>query len=207
MDKDKRANRYSLKLITFDKEEIIIPINYNGETLEKMPLSKIDLMTTHYSENELKDTLISLGYPKGNLFIEYKVNGQIKTLNVVYNDISEITEECKFRESELAKGNKEPKISENVILLFYKLLKAERYNKKLWSHLQRKKHIWTNITLAVATYNYLIDIKADEEELLYYQNETLKIIGDYKKYRDIYCGIDEFYKIEKKQTKQKYLKR
>lgn len=201
MNKDKRANRYSLKIVDKDKKSTTVLITHNGKTMEKMPLSKIDAMTSYYkNEDELIKSLIELGYPFGNLFIEYKANGQIKHLDVIYSDIKEVAEEASFRENEIFKGNEEPKTSENVILLCYKLIEIERHNKELWRYLQNKNSIWTNITLAVSTHNYLEDIKASEEDITSYQCEILKIIGDYRKFRDIYTGIYNFYRLDNKKV-------
>ncbi len=193
MNQDKRANRYSLKIIDIDGNENIIPITYNGKSLKKMPLTIIDMMTANYSKEAFKQSLLESGYNYGYIFIEYKMGGERRTLDVVYNNET-IKRESSFRQQEIMAGRGEPKRSENVILLGYELMNAERHNKKLWSHLQRKNYIWTKLTLAVATYNHLIDIEANPNDIIDYQFEIMNEIGEYSTFRKITLGIEEYLK-------------
>lgn len=192
MIKDTRANRYSLKIIDINGEETIIPINYNEKTYEKMPLSIIDKMTTKYSEEELLRMLMDMGYNYGYIFIDYRTQGKRKTLPVAYSDKELIADESNFREKQIQLGNGEPKISENTIKVFYQLVAIERHNKKLWSYLQHKNYIWTDLTLAVATYNHMQDIEANQNDILEYQYDILEKIGSYSNFRKIIMGINKF---------------
>ncbi len=217
MNNDIRANRYSLKIMDINGNESIIPVVYNGKIMEKMPLSIIDAMTTSYeTKEEFKKLLIEYGYNYGYVFIEYKANSKKKTLEVAYGDQEIIKKESKYRENEILAGKKEPKRSENVCNLCHELIEIERHHKKLWSYLQRKNYIWTNLTLAVATYNYMIDNQASPDEIIQFQFDIMKEIGSYSIFRKITLGIEEYYKkynqdcnedIVEKTIKQKILKR
>ncbi len=192
MKKDNRANRYSLKIIDKNGLERTVLIDYNGKIREKMPLSIIDMMTTKYEKEEFKKLLMSMGYDYDLIFIEYRSKGQRKFLDVAYNDKDIIAKESAFRE-EKALSKKVVKKSENVMLLFYQLIDIQRHNKKLWTYLQNKKYIWSDLTILIANYNYLVDKNNYSYDTLEYQNDIIKLLGNYLVFRKITLGIDEYF--------------
>ena len=192
MKKDNRANRYSLKIIDKNGLGRTVLIDYNGKIREKMPLSIIDMMTTKYEKEEFKKLLMSMGYDYDLIFIEYRSKGQRKFLDVAYNDKDIIAKESAFRE-EKALSKKEVKKSENVMLLFYQLIDIQRHNKKLWTYLQNKKYIWSDLTILIANYNYLVDKNNYSYDTLEYQNDIIKLLGNYLVFRKITLGIDEYF--------------
>ncbi|MBR3198399.1 MAG: hypothetical protein IKG27_00105 [Bacilli bacterium] len=211
MYEDKRANRYSLKIADMELNETVIPINYNGETKEKMPLTVIDDMTTKFETKEdFKKFLMDLGYDYGYVFIEYRAKGERHIIDAAYGP-GLIAKESSFREKELNRGKEEPKRSENIILLGYELIDIERHNKPLWSHLQ--KYMWKDLKAAISTYNHMLDIEAEPRYILEYQYDIMNYLGDYTVFRKIVLGIDEFYKKEynedivEKNIKQKVMKK
>ena len=149
MYEDKRANRYSLKIAFANGDETTIPINYNGETKEKMPLTVIDDMTTKFETKEdFKKFLMDLGYDYGYVFIDYRAKGKRHIIDAAYGP-GLIANESSFRERQLNMGKEEPKRSENIILLGYELIDIERHNKPLSSHLQ--KYMWKDLKAAIST--------------------------------------------------------
>ncbi len=211
MKKDKRANRYSLTHFDILGNKTTIKINYNGKDMAKLPLATIDRMTTAYeSEKEFIMLLMKLGYDFGHLYIEYRANGETKYINVAYADNQDIAKESTYREEEIAKGKEEPKRSKQVIELAHKLIHIQKNLKDLWSYLQRKRYISSELAILIATYNYLIDIKASEKDILDYQLDIIKEVGKYRVFRDIFYGMNEYTKqiTQKEENGQKpYVKK
>ncbi len=208
MNKDNRANRYSLVSIDMFGNTKTIEIAYNGKVMSKLPLATIDRMTTNYnSESEFLSELMNIGYDFGHLYIEYRVNRETKYIDVAYADNIEIAEESTYREEAINSGKEEPKRSKNVIELSYKLINIQRRHKKLWSYLQLKNYISSKLVLLIATYNYFIDTEVNENDILEYYQDITREISNYRVFRDISYGINEYEKHLKKENKAKKYKK
>lgn len=196
MNKDNRANRYSLKHTDINGNETVIKIIYKGKALSKLPLATIDNMTTKYAnEAEFLKELMSLGYENGHLSIEYRAQGETRTIDVAYSDQQVIARESELRENAIASGHEEPKKSKNVTDLVSKIIDIQRNEKELWSYLQIRHYIRENFANLVDTFNILLDNKSNPNERIDYYYYIKNEIGQYREFRNIYMGIDEYNKI------------
>ena len=175
-------DRYKLVYHYDDGSEKLFELDYADGTHRKaFTLTEIDTFTTNFSnEKELEEklNLIFPGYNNGHFSIEYRSNGSIKSLELVFSDINFIKEVAR-------KNLKASNVSRNDINIYMrwilnKLEKDDEFLNYIY------KHGYVNEYFRSALSNYLMLKQSDEKEAQssLWQAEV-KLRKEFMKYKTI----------------------
>ena len=210
MEKNKKKKGiYSLVHESLDgtKKSYLRMLDDEGKLKEKFPLTTLDALTT--SCENMKELLIyarTLHNPKknstdnwldGTFYIEYKYDGEIKTLDVVFSDNLLISQMAVAHEGEYYMKNEI-----NTYVMARRLIDIKKHNSDLFNYLKEKGYMGKDIPRLIDEYlNYDNDNYHNVNEAIRVRDIIKNKLEEYKLFRDINVGIYNYNK--EKEIRQK----
>ena len=197
---------YSLKHISLDGEETTFRMkDKNGKIKDHFPLTTIDALTTEC--NNMEELLLKtrfLNIPKRNssdtwldgyFYIEYLNNNKVKKLDIAFSEnalIHEISTTYKGYYY-IPKDNRIKKTA-------YKIIKIRVTEPKLYDYLRHNSYLDTYLSELIGQF---IAYNNEDYQNIKEADRILNIIiaqlSQYKKFRDLTIGINNYYKETKYQ--------
>ena len=191
---------YSIKHISNDGHESVLRLKEDDKLKEKFPLTTIDAITT--TCDNMKEFLVlarKLHNPKRNshddwsdgyCYIEYKHEGEIKTIPLVFSDNLILSELSKNYEGQsVMKGER------NVTIWAHKVADIMRNYKELYVYLKKNGYISKYLAPLIEDYVFYTGEYYQNPEEANNSLTMIKIkLSEYKTFRDLNVGINMYNK-------------
>ena len=196
-----RKGLYYLKHVSLSGDENIIRLeDEDGKIKKSFPLSTIDAITTDFDNmKSLLEFISEKNKPKKNsnfditdgyLYIEYHHNNKVKILNIVFSDNEEIREVSKK-----CKGGYKIKKDSKLTSLAYKLINIRKNETDIYNYLRNNYYVNSYLTNIINSYLFnTSDNYQNLSEAIKYKAELINKLTEYKTFRDISFGINNYYK-------------
>ncbi|MBR3198398.1 MAG: hypothetical protein IKG27_00100 [Bacilli bacterium] len=205
---------YSIKHISNDGHESILRVKEGKIFKEKFPLTTIDAITTTCDNMEgFLKLARKLHKPKKNsyddwsdgyCYIEYKHEGEVKRIPLVFSDNLILSELSKNYEGQsVMKGEK------NVTIWAHKAINIRRKNEELYAYLKKHGYISRYLAPIIGEYVFFTGENYQNPEEANIRLTMIKTkLSEYKAFRDLVVGIDMHQKEkEAREERQKEIER